>query len=201
MTPAPTRDLIFAHQGNARVAASVTMGGIVAVLIGGVFMTIGPPLKRAAPLAQRAGQRPAPVRIVGAAPAADVPCDRQVWPNIDQRCLERADAKRADQTAPPEPASAAAQDNEASAAAQDNDKLTPLTAASVDHAVTAKDDAAAGGGVPEDTAVLRQRDAHFDRPAPGTMAANDEDDEAPPAAPARRHHRHGFHLRFGPFRF
>ena len=197
MTPAPTRDLIFAHQGNARVAASVTMGGIVAVLIGGVFMAIGPPLKREAPLAQHAGQRPAPVRMVGAVPEANLPCDRQVWPNIDQRCLVRADAKGAEQTAPPKPASAAAQD----AAVWDNDKLTPLTAASVDHAVTVKDDATSGSGVPEDTALLRQRDAHFDRAPPGPMAANDEDDAAPPVEPPRRRHRHGIHLRLGPFRF
>ena len=95
--PVPSRhDLIFGHEGNARVAASVTIAGILAVLIGGSFMAIGPRLNQDSAVARNAagGAPQGTVRVVGAAPRENnVACEQQVWPNIDQRCLVRADAK------------------------------------------------------------------------------------------------------------
>jgi hypothetical protein len=39
-------DLIFGHEGNARAATSVILIGVLAALIGSVFMAIGPRLKQ-----------------------------------------------------------------------------------------------------------------------------------------------------------
>ena len=39
-------DLIFGHEGNARAAASLILIGVLAVLIGSVFMAIGPKFKQ-----------------------------------------------------------------------------------------------------------------------------------------------------------
>ena len=87
--------LIFSHEGNARAAASVILIGVVAALIGSVFMAIGPKVKTTSRAAVDAsvGAASTPVRIVGQAPHNNaVPCDQQVWPNIDQRCLVRTQA-------------------------------------------------------------------------------------------------------------
>jgi hypothetical protein len=206
--PVPGRhDLIFGHEGNARVAASVTIVGILAVLIGGSFMAIGPRLNQDSAVARNAnaavGAPQGTVRVIGAAPrATNVACEQQVWPNIDQRCLVRADAKS------PAPAEAnTAANTTAPPAAQENDKLSPLTAAVVDHPSPAQDDATTGSGVPEDTALLRQ-------PAPINVTAspnlsadvgNDDVDEMPPPRSVeprkRRHIGFPFHGHFGGFRF
>ncbi len=184
-------DLIFGHDGNARVATSVTMAGMLAVLIGGSFMAVGPQLNQDAPLARNAaGGAPAPVRVIDAGPRVNAPCEQQVWPNIDRHCLVRADARpNTDATQP---------------AAQNNDKLSPLTAAAVDHPAPAQDDAT-NGGVQEDTALLRQSAPINVTGSPG--AAVDDADEAPPprsVEPRKRAHRHygfPFRLHFGAFRF
>ena len=66
------RGFIFSHEGDPRVAASITMAGVIAVLLGGVFMAIGPPLKTSSSLGRKTfGQpEPAAVRMVGRAPRA-----------------------------------------------------------------------------------------------------------------------------------
>jgi hypothetical protein len=203
MAAATRHDFIFAHEGDVRVAASVVVIGMLAVLIGGAFMAIGPRLNHTAGARNAAGAgSPAPVRVVGATPRGNnVACEQQVWPDIDQRCLVRADSKA------PVPAEAKTAASVAPPAAQENDKLSPLTAASVDHSSPPEDDATAGSGVQgvqEDTALLRQT-------APINVTASpdvddDDVDEAPPPVeqPRRREHRPiglPFHLRFGGFRF
>ena len=90
-SPKEHEKLIFSHEGNARAATSVILIGVVAALIGSVFMAIGPKVKTPPRMAVDAsvGATSIPVRIVGQAPHDNVPCDQQVWPNIDQHCLVR----------------------------------------------------------------------------------------------------------------
>lgn len=203
--PAPSHhDLIFGHEGNARVTASVTIVGILAVLIGGSFMAIGPRLNQDSAVTRNAagGAPQGTVRVVGAASRDDnVPCEQQVWPDIAQRCLVRADATT------PALAEAKTAANVAPPAAQDNDKLSPMTAAAVNHPSPPEDDATTGSAVQEDTAVLRSSDT-INASAPPNVTAdvgNDDVDEAPPPrAPEPRRRRHivfPFHVHFGGFRF
>lgn len=213
---APSRhDLIFAHEGDARVAASVILAGMLAVLLGGTAMAIGPELKQEPRAAGNAGAvSPASVRVIGTVPREQAGCDQQVWPNIDQRCLVRTEAKPS-----PAPAAAAnsgtvgsapANDNDkvASAPAKDDGKLSPLTVTSVEHGPTVQNDANSTNGVQEDTAVLRSTETTGEalRPAMTARASDDELDDLPPPPPpekarGRAHRHHGFHLHIGPFRF
>lgn len=87
-------ELIFSHEGNARAAASVILVGVVAALVGSVFMAIGPKVKPTPRPAVDSvlGAASNPVRIVGQVPHDNVPCDQQVWPNIEQHCLVRKEA-------------------------------------------------------------------------------------------------------------
>ena len=205
MPIASRHDLIFSHEGNARVAASVTLIGMVAVLIGGSFMAIGPRLNQHSAVARSAagGAPSGMVRVVGATPRENnVACEQQVWPNIDQRCLVRADSK----TQEPSQAKAAA-NTTAAPATQENDKLSPLTAAVVDHPSPPPDDATTGSAVQEDTVVLRSSDTiNASVPPNVTVAADNDVDEVPPPVeqPRRRvrpHTEFPFHLHFGGFRF
>ncbi len=98
--PPSQRDPIFGHAGDPRVAASIVLAGIVAALIGGVFMAIGPQLKDK------------PVRAISA--RGDAVCENQTWPSIDQRCLVRANTESTARAAP--------------AKIEDDAKLSPLTA-------------------------------------------------------------------------
>ena len=84
-------DLIFSHEGNARAAASVILIGLLAALIGSIFMVIGPRFKQEPhpPRDANIGETSAPVRFIGHAPRENGSCDQQIWPNIDQRCLVR----------------------------------------------------------------------------------------------------------------
>ena len=86
--------LIFDHHGNARAASCVVLIGVVAALIGSVFMAIGPRSNQERRPAQDAfvGEALKPVRVVGHAPPETGRCDQHVWPNIDRRCLVRTDA-------------------------------------------------------------------------------------------------------------
>ena len=157
MPIASRHDLIFGHEGDARVAASVTMIGMVAVLIGASFMAIGPRLNQDSAVARNAasGTPQGMVRVIGVSPRDNnVACEQQVWPNIDQRCLVRADSK----TQEPSQAKAAA-NTTATPAMQENDKLSPLTAAVVDHPSPPQNDETSGSAVQEDTALLRQSDS------------------------------------------
>jgi hypothetical protein len=214
MPAASRHDLIFAHEGNARVAASVIMAGMLAVLLGGTVMAIGPELKQEPRAARNAGTAPlAAVRVIGTAPREQAGCDQQVWPNIDQRCLVRTEAKTADaqpteaKTAPAA-TPAPSRGKIAASPAQDDGKLSPLTVTPVEHQAALKGDATSGNGVQEDTAVLRSSDTVGVAPREDATvgAANDELDELPPPPPPEkrrsRGHRHtGFHLRIGAFHF
>jgi hypothetical protein len=210
MPAASRHDLIFGHDGNARVAASVTIVGILVALIGGSFMAIGPRLNQDSAVARNAagGAPQGTVRVVGTAPRDNnVACEQQVWPNIDQRCLVRAKAN--------EPAEAKEANKEAKTAVnvlpppvvQDNDKLSPMTAAAVDHPSPPRDEATTGSAVQEDTAVLRSSDTiNASAPPNVTVAADNDVDELPPPIeqPRKRVRRHSgfpFHLHFGGFRF
>ena len=86
-------DLIFSHEGNARAAASVILIGLLAALIGSIFMVVGPRFKQEPhpPRDANIGEESAPVRFIGHAPRENGSCDQQVWPNIDQRCLVRTE--------------------------------------------------------------------------------------------------------------
>lgn len=192
--------LIFAHEGNARAAASITITGMPAVLIGGAFMAIGPQFNQDRAVARNgagngAGGTPAAaVRFIGAAPGENVPCQQQVWPNIAQRCLTRADINKA--PAPSRTDSKATADATERRAAQGNDKLSPLTAAAVDHFAPPQDDAGSNGNVLGDKGLLRQT-APSNVTAPPEMidkAGHDDVGEMPPPRaieqPRRRGHRH-----------
>src|SRR3954470_3762776 len=132
MSATSRHDLIFAHEGNARVAASVIMAGMLAVLLGGTVMAIGPELKQEPRAARNADTAPpAAVRVIGTTPREQAACDQQVWPNIDQRCLVRTQANM--QPAPAAAVtnsgtvgSAPANNKVAAAPAKDDDKLSPL---------------------------------------------------------------------------
>ena len=107
-------DLIFGHEGNARAATSVILIGVLAALIGSMFMAIGPRFKQEPRPTRDAyiGGASAPVRVIGHAPRENGSCDQQVWPNIDQRCLVRTEATaNSGNTSSPE----------------QNEKLSPLT--------------------------------------------------------------------------
>jgi hypothetical protein len=188
------------------------MAGMMAVLLGGTVMAIGPELKQEPGAVRSAGTAsPAAVRVIGTAPREQAGCDQQVWPNIEQRCLVRTeakiteakttDAKPAENKAPPPQANAKL------ATAQDDGKLSPLTVTPVEHQTALKDDATSGNGVQEDTAVLRSSDTVGMAPREDATvgAASDEVDELPPPPPEKRRsrgHRHtGFHLRIGAFHF
>jgi hypothetical protein len=219
-------DLIFVHSGNARAAASVILIGVVAALIGSVFMAIGPRMKQDPHPERDTSTGTAAVRVVGQASPQSGPCEQQVWPNIDQRCLVRVDA----------PANSA---NAASPAR--NDKLSPLTAttapATPANTTTPNMDAATpeqGGGPGGAQGVTREatRDTNrrdvinndstwYGSPAAPQRDAFNSDgpsdimtdpDYGNPyewrsqeyyEAPRRRSHRHyrQFHFHFGAFRF
>jgi hypothetical protein len=184
------RGLTFSHEGDPRVAASITMAGIIAVLLSGVVMAIRPPLKTSSSLARQASGQPEPaaVRVVGATPREEVSCEQQTWPNIAQRCLVRSTARSsADRTF---------------VATPDNAKLSPLTATgnAVAPAPAAPDGTAPNNPVSEQQAVnARMR-------SDATVGyESDEADELPPQRPAepvrKRPHRHPeFPFKF-PFRF
>ena len=90
---------MLGQAGDPRVAASIVLAGIVAALIGGVFMAIGPQLKNN------------PVRVVGA--HGDAVCENQTWPAIDQRYLVQAKTESAANTSLTK--------------TEDDAKLSPLT--------------------------------------------------------------------------
>jgi hypothetical protein len=185
-------ELIFSHEGNARAPASVILVGVVAALFGGAFMAIGPKVKPSPrPAVDSAiGAVSNPVRIVGQAPHDNVPCDQQVWPNIEQNCLVRKEAApksenitstaRTGDLPPPPPApppsqgavSASVPPSSVSPAARQRESLD--LAESSGEAITP---------FYEDTDELRQQD-YVD----------------PPPRKRQRRHR-SFHFHFGAFRF
>jgi len=185
-------ELIFSHEGNARAAASVILLGVIAALIGSVFMAIGPKVKPAPrPAADAAtGTTSTPVRVVGQVPRDNVPCNQQVWPNIEQHCLVRKEvtlkSENMASTAqtndrPPLPAEPPSQGatslstplNSASPSARQRESLN--LEGSSDEATTPYYD---------DAEELRQQEYM----------------DPPPRKRQRRHYR-SFHFHFGAFRF
>jgi hypothetical protein len=197
--------LIFAHRADARVAASVTLVGVLAVLLGGVSMAIGPRLNQESAVRGGAAGNAGPVRVIGTAPANTASCGDQVWPNIDQRCLVRikASAPAQDQAAVQKAAKEAKEIKETKT---EDGKLTPLTATgTVGRAVTPQDEAIAAR---QAAPVQPRREAtNWQARSDERVQYMDEDDaddaeEAPP--PPRHVHRHirfPFHVHFGGFRF
>jgi hypothetical protein len=176
-------DLIFSHDGNARASASVVLIGVVAALIGSVFMAIGPRFKQE-PRPTRdasAGVAPALVRIIGHVPADTGSCDQYVWPNINRRCLVRTDGS--------------ASSGETSSPARDS-KLSSAAATGA-----TSDNQPAPQNVTEGSTPFRTA-----TPAMPRQEALDDDEEKlrawepvePPRKRTRRHYR-SFH--FGEFRF
>ena len=181
------RGLVFSHEGDPRVAATITMAGMIAVLLGAVFMPIGPSLKTSSSLRRDTSFRPepAPVRMVGAAPREEISCEQQTWPNIAQRCLVRSPAESsADKIAPVTPGNA---------------KLSPLTATGN---VMAPAPAAADGTAPNNLMTEQHSIIAPMRSEAKVGYGTDEMDELPPQQPAKpvrtRAHRHPFKF---PFRF
>jgi hypothetical protein len=188
--------LIFSHEGNARAAASVILIGVVAALIGSVFMAIGPKVKTTSRAAVEVSVDAAstPVRIVGQAPHNNVvPCDQQVWPNIDQRCLVRTQAaSRSEDTSP----TARSNEPAPSSAPTTQTPSQVVPSGSTQHA-----------SVPP-TARQQQSLSLADSSDEATMPLYDDADEwhqqeftEPP--PRKRQHRQyrSFHFHFGAFRF
>jgi hypothetical protein len=96
--------LIFDHRGNARVATSVILLGILAIMCGELLMAFGLPIgqpPRLRPLAAVKGADSAPVRFVGERPPAHAACEQQVWPHIENRCLARVEANTATENPAP----------------------------------------------------------------------------------------------------
>lgn len=190
-------ELIFSHEGNARAAASVILIGVIAALIGSVFMTIGPKVKQSPRPASDAsvGAASAPVRIVGQTPRDSAPCDQQVWPNIDQRCLVRSEP---------------ALDSGNTSSPARTSKLSPPPAPTTTAQPPSQDPVSGRPSYNALPPAVRQRDS-FNLVEPSDEAAMplyDEADkvrqqeftESPPRKRPRRHDR-SFRFHFGPFRF
>jgi hypothetical protein len=188
------RGFIFAHDADPRVAASVTLAGITAVLIGSVFVAIGPPLKTNATAVRHSSGESAKVRVVGAAPRDQVSCEQQTWPNIDQRCLVRSKVESsAENTSPATP---------------DKAKLSPLTATGGAVSPSPAAPNITTGGTPPNNVVTQAASPEqeaVNAPDATVGYASDETEELPPLRPAepvrkRAHRNSGFHFKF-PFRF
>ncbi len=188
-------DLIFGHEGNARAATSVILIGVLAALIGSVFMAIGPRFKQEPRPTRDAyiGEASAPVRVIGHAPRENGSCEQQVWPNIDQRCLVRREPiANSGNTSSPE----------------QNDKLSPLTltATTMDRQSSSQD--ATNGSVPyyATAPAPLEQDAHnITEPSDVTVDGSNNNVRQQgslekPRKRARRNYR-PFHLHFGAFRF
>jgi len=191
-------ELIFSHEGNARAAASVILVGMIAALVGGVFMAIGPKVKptHREVVDSAVGAASNPVRIVGQAPRDqvphdNVPCDQQVWPNIDQHCLVRKEAA-------PKP------ENIASTARTGDVPPPPTAPPSSQGAVSTS---APPSPVPPATRQRESLDIADSSSEAVTPFYEDTDEfrqqeymDPPPRKRQRRNYR-PFHFHFGAFRF
>jgi hypothetical protein len=198
MSTSVRHDLIFGHEGDARAAASVTLIGVVAALIGSVFMAIGPRVKQAPrPTGDTyIGDVSAPVRVVGHAPRENGSCGQQVWPHIDQRCLVRTEATA---------------NSSNTSSRERNDKLSPLnvTAATVNTQASSHD--VTNGGTPyygtapapsqqDALNVIESSDVMVDPLNDNAGELRQQEPIEPPPKRARRHYR-AFHFHFGTFHF
>ena len=187
-------DLIFRHEGNARAAASVILIGVLAALIGSVFMAIGPKFKQEPRFTRDTATGPmsAPVRVVGSVPRENVACAHQVWPNIDQRCLVRTDSGASpDNTSPPQ------------------QSVSPPTATIGTTAVQSSPTSGSNAIWQSTASAPSERNTFYVKePAELAVSLPEDDDQLdqplvsePPRKRMRRHHRNSFHLNFGGFRF
>jgi hypothetical protein len=199
MSTSARHDLIFSHEGNARAAASVILIGVVATLVGSVFMAIGPRVNQAPRPTGNAsiGDPSTPVRVIGYAPRENGPCEQQVWPNIDHRCLVRteATANSGNITSP-----------------EQNDKLSPPTITAATTSPQASSHDVTNGSTPYYASAAEQsRQDALNVTESSDVTADPLNDNAgelrqqepqepiePPRKRARRHYR-SFH--FGAFRF
>jgi hypothetical protein len=198
MSTGARHDLIFGHEGDARAAASVTLIGVVAALIGSVFMAIGPTVKQAPrPTGDTyIGDVSGPVRVVGHAPREKGPCEQQVWPNIDQRCLVRTEATaNSGSTSSPER----------------NGKLSPLNATATTVNTQASSHDVTNGSTPyyatvpapsqqDALNVIESSDVMVDPLNDNVGELRQQEPIKPPPKRARRHYK-PFHFRFGTFHF
>jgi hypothetical protein len=185
------RDFTFGHTRNPRVEASVVLIGVVAVLIGSVFVAIGPSLKTSALAAhtESGGSRLGPVRVVGISPREDVPCEQQTWPSIDQRCLASVKVESRSGSRSPETQA-------------DDAKLSPLTATgtAMESPPDTRDDNI--GGSLSEPPPSPARDSLNVTVRSGATAGfvNDETQYLPsqfPPEPTRKRARHHFGFPFG----
>jgi hypothetical protein len=197
MSTGARHDLIFDHEGDARAAASVILIGVVAALIGSVFMAIGPRVKQAPRSTGDTyiGDVSAPVRVVGHAPRENGPCEQQVWPNIDQRCLVRTEATaNSHKTSSPER----------------NDKLSPLNVTATTMNTQASSHDVTNGSTPyyavpapsqqDALNVIESSDVMVDPLNENMAELHRQEPIEPPPKRARRRYK-PLHFHFGTFHF
>jgi hypothetical protein len=185
------RDLAFNCAVDPRVSTSFVLIGVIALLVGSVFMAIGPELKssRSVPRTADGQARSTQIRIVGAPAREGVACEQQTWPNIDQHCLVSAkqDTKIGNK---PE-------------VTPEDAKLSPLTATGTVGKIQPTTQAAANNGLMADNAGAHPT---WDVLASSSQSeatvgfASDETQELPVHKPVRRRSGFPFKLPFG-FRF
>jgi hypothetical protein len=195
MSRGTRHDPIFRHKGNARAGASVILIGALAALIGSVFMVIGPRFKQEPrpPRDAFIGGSSAPVRVIGHAPRENGPCERQVWPNIDQHCLVRTEAKpNSGNTSSPE----------------QNDKLSPATASAITDRQSFSQDATKGSTPYYASAPAPSEKEAFNVARPSDVTVDPSIDnggelrqQEPTESPRKRARRHYRPFHFGAFRF
>ena len=189
-------ELIFSHEGNARAAASVILVGVLAALVGGVFMAIGPKVKptHREVVDSAVGGASNPVRIVGQAlrdqvPHDNVPCDQQVWPNIQQHCLVRKEA---------------APKSESIASTARTDELPPPPAPPSSQGAVTTSPPSSVSSATRQRKSLDLADSSGEAITPFYEDADElrqqEYMEPPPRKRQRRNYR-PFHFHFGAFRF
>jgi hypothetical protein len=185
-------DPIFNHSGDIRVAASVTLVGVLFALIAGTVLALELPLKLSPLFPARSSTAAAPasgpVRVVGTTASSGVACEQQTWPYTDQNCLIRTEANPRAEATP--------------VTTQSSDKLSPMTAtAPVVVGPSAKQIETTGSTPQADSAQppAPPRDAVNAPTVDATTANADDDAPQPIVEPARRTraNRHGF--RFGGF--
>jgi len=186
-------DPIFNHSEDIRVAASVTLVGVLFALIAGTVLALELPLNLSPLFPARSSTAAAPasgpVRVVGTTASSGVACEQQTWPYTDQRCLTRTEANPRAEATP--------------VATQSSDKLSPMSAtAPVVVGPSAKQIETAGSTPQADSAqppAPPLRDAVNAPTADATTANADDDATQRIVEPVRRTrpNRHGF--RFGGF--
>jgi hypothetical protein len=192
-------DPIFSHSGDIRVAASVTLAGVIFSLIAGTVLALDLPLKLTPQFpthgSMAAAPTSGPVRIVGTTASSDVACEQQTWPYTDQRCLTRTEAKPRTDVTP--------------VTTQSSDKISPINATAPVVAGPPPQQDGTTGSAPQNEPAQPSappRRGAINAPAAPDAITADADDDAPrqpivePARRTRTNRHNGFHVRFGGFR-